>query len=88
MRPVVFVLVGLVLSASPVLAQQQQSSAEAFANEWSALDGSLNAVTVQRQHLVEKAKMLVGDWQRRGDELDYWHRWFEGEKAAWSKPKP
>lgn len=69
------------------LANAQQLPASArFAQEWSALDSSINAASLQRQHVVDAAKALVEENKKQAKELDYWHKWIAGEKAKWTAP--
>lgn len=81
-------VLALAFLTSPALAQQPPSAAERFATEWSALDASINAASLQRVHVVEAAKAMIQQEQAERAELDYWRKWFAGEKAAWGVPKP
>lgn len=85
MRRLITATMALGLLAPGAMAQQPPPDPSAeFVREWSQLDGSINAASLQRAHVVEKAQALVGDWQKRGAELGYWHKWIEGERAGWA----
>jgi hypothetical protein len=79
------ILAAALLLPLPALAQVAPPPDAAFVSEWSSLDSSINAAALQRQHVVEAAKTLIGDWSKQKTELAYWHRWIEGEKAGWEK---
>lgn len=80
--------IGLMMLATgamgPAMAQQVLPPDATFAQEFSGLNAAIESASVARQHVAESARALISDWAKRGAELNYWHRWIEGEKAAWA----
>lgn len=81
MRPLL-ILVGYIAAVGAAHAQMSSPSAR-FVTEWSALDSSINAASLQRQHVVDAAKALIEQLQKDRAEIDYWHKWNAGERAKW-----
>lgn len=74
--------------ALPAMAQQPPALDDTFAQEFTGLVAAIDSASVARQHVVESARALIADWAKRGAEVEYWHRWIDGEKAQWGTPKP
>jgi len=81
-------VITICLLAVPAFAQQKPvDPIDQFGAEWSALDSSINAASIERHHVVKAAQALIETMQKQTAELTYWHRWIGGEKKQWGEPQ-